>query len=103
VTPNIARWRQPPPSILWAVCGLVLVGYVALGVGTTFRIDDWDLITKRSLGDPMSLLRPFNGHWLTVPAVIFRLLFQVFGTSSYVPYLIVLITLHGAMQSYFFA
>jgi hypothetical protein len=90
------------PRAFLALCVVVFVGLVVLGFGTTFRSDEWEFITNRSLFDPVSLLRPFNGHWLTVPMVIYLALFQVFELRSYVPYLVVLVLLHVSMSVIFY-
>ncbi|GAC1663640.1 MAG: hypothetical protein NVS9B8_02990 [Candidatus Limnocylindrales bacterium] len=70
------------------------VTLLVLGSATTFRVDDWDLVANRSLGDFGSLLTPFNQQFIAVPAGIFRLIFAVVGLHSYLTYLAVLLAIH---------
>jgi hypothetical protein len=92
------RARAEPRSIrsLYAlVAAFAIAMWLVLGSGATFRVDDWDLIANRSLGDPGSLVRPYNEQFILVPAVLFRATFDVVGMHSYLPYLAVLLALHG--------
>jgi hypothetical protein len=52
-----------------------------------FFLDEWVFLVNRKLTEPSSLLEAHNGHWVTLPAVVYRLLFRVFGLRSYTPYL----------------
>ncbi|WP_127480268.1 hypothetical protein [Nocardioides pantholopis] len=58
--------------------------------------DDWDFLLRRGLtSDPeLSLLEPHNEHWSTVPIVLFRCLFVVFGLEHYLPYALMPIVAH---------
>jgi hypothetical protein len=78
-----------------AVVAVVVV--TALGFGSTFHSDEWEFIARRSLSDPSSLLRSYNEQWVTVPLVIYRLIFAFVGLHSYVPYLLVLAVLHACV------
>ena len=76
---------------------IVLAAFVVLlafARDTTFRYDDWDFVANRALGDLPSLLRPYNDEWITVPAIVYRLVFGWFGLSSYLPYLAVTVAAH---------
>ena len=85
--------RQLYPWI--AVLAIAILLWLARDM--TFRGDDWDLVARRSLLDPIGLMRPFNEQWVLVPAVIFRLIFTVIGMHSYLPYLLVLLLCHVAV------
>ncbi len=68
-------------------------GILWLGRGMTFFADEWAVIVER----PISLdnfLRPFNEHWLGVTTLVYRLLLERVGLTSYVPYLALLLALH---------
>ena len=52
-----------------------------------FFLDEWVFLVNRRVTEPSSLLDAHNGHWVTLPAVVYRLLFRVFGLRSYTPYL----------------
>jgi len=61
--------------------------------------DDWEFLLNRRLGhDPMNaLFYPHNEHWSTLPILVFRALFSVFGVKHYLPYALVVIGLHVAV------
>jgi hypothetical protein len=66
--------------------------------------DDWDFLLQRRLtGDAdLSLWTPHNEHWSTVPILLFRLLFGVFGISTYLPYALIAIGAHVAIWTIMF-
>jgi hypothetical protein len=68
--------------------GLVAAAPILLWWGRKqwFFLDEWSFLVDRHLTDLPSMLRAHNGHWVTVPAVLYRVLFQVFGLRSYFPY-----------------
>lgn len=62
-----------------------------------FFLDEWVFLVNRRLTEPSSLLEAHNGHWVTLPAVAYRLLFRVFGLRSYTPYLASAVIAHIAV------
>lgn len=84
----------------WVV-GLAVILVVGLpfllwmGRGLTFFSDEWAFIESRSLGDPGTWLPPHNEHWSTLPILLYRALVETIGITSYVPYLAVVVALHG--------
>ena len=67
---------------------------VLLGRGLTFFWDEWEFIQARSLSDPATWFVPHGEHWSTLPALLYRAVFDVAGLRTYVPYHAVLIGLH---------
>src|SRR5258705_8917409 len=61
----------------------------------TFFSDEWAFIETRALGDSGPRLPPHNEHWLALPVIAYRLLVETVGLRTYVPYLAVVIALHG--------
>ncbi len=59
-----------------------------------FAFDEWDFLSGRSAGSISSLLRPHNEHWSTLPILLWRALFHLFGLGSYTPYLLALLLAH---------
>lgn len=59
-----------------------------------FSQDEWDFLADRKAWDLGDLFRPHNEHWSTLPILAFRLLWALFGLRTYVPYLVVTVTLH---------
>src|SRR5437773_333619 len=81
------------------VFGMVLMGAfpLLLGLGHYhwFLLDEWDFLADRNGGDLGDLLRPHtNVHWSTLPIIVYRVLWRLFGLRTYVPYQVVLILLH---------
>ncbi len=71
-----------------AVAAVVLV---VLNQGQWFIGDEWTFIAQRKAGD---LLLPHNGHWTSLPLLVFRGINALFGLGSYRPYILVLIAVH---------
>jgi hypothetical protein len=59
-----------------------------------FWADDWDFLATRTGGNLGDLFRAHYQHWVTVPVLAYRLLWTLFGIRSYVPYQLLVITLH---------
>jgi hypothetical protein len=58
--------------------------------------DDFDFLLLRSLTltGPHGLLVPHNEHWSTLPIVLFRMSFAMFGMRHYLPYALLPIGFH---------
>jgi hypothetical protein len=82
----------------WRGFAIVATGAVLLilvaGRSASFYGDDWWYILGRSLGDPRTWFVAENEHWVTLHVIAYRLIFEVFGTGSYLPYLIALMIAH---------
>jgi hypothetical protein len=62
--------------------------------GRWFIADEWEFLAGRSAGNLNSLFRPYNVHWSTLPILYYRLLWQLVGIRSYLPYLASILVLH---------
>jgi hypothetical protein len=81
-----------------AVVGLLIVGPIvllALSLGMTFFADEWTFIRYRSLADPANWFVPHGEHWSTLPIIVYRSLFEIFGLRTYVPYIALVLLLHA--------
>jgi hypothetical protein len=67
---------------------------VRVGRYAWFSQDEWDFLADRSAGNLGDLFRPKNEHWTTLPILAFRLLWWLFGLHTYLPYLLLAVTLH---------
>jgi hypothetical protein len=68
-----------------------------LNLHSWFWGDEWDLI-RRSLHPSARLLfEPHNGHWSTIPLLLWMPLISTVGLHSYWPYLLPLILAHLAL------
>jgi hypothetical protein len=84
---------------MWIAWPLGILIVVVIGRHQWFIRDDWAFILTRQRmrevnGIDSMLLAPQDGHWMTWPILVFRLLHGTFGTGSYLPYLIVLWATH---------
>jgi hypothetical protein len=87
--------------------GLLFASSVVFAVGLLLRFahrlwffgDDWDFLLERGVaGKPeLGLFAPHNEHWSTVPILVFRGLFSVFGVRHYLPYAASAIALHAGI------
>ena len=73
-----------------------LVLWLAIGRREWFYHDDWDPLATRRAGNLGDLFRPHNGHWITLPILMYRLFFAVFGLRAYLPYRIVVLVAYLA-------
>jgi hypothetical protein len=61
-----------------------------------FSGDEWDFLVRRGVVGPheLGLFEPHNEHWSTLPILLYRALFSVFGVRTYFPYVLVLVVAH---------
>lgn len=76
----------------------VVGGYLALLAllrGTWFRGDDFEFLANRVGPDPrFSVWMPHNEHWSTGPILIWRAVYDLFGMTSVMPYLVLSVAAH---------
>ena len=86
--PRAARaLRTHAPELAFAavlVLGAALVLVETRGL--SFFADDWDFVVDRRGLSPDVLLRPHGPHLSLVPILVYKVLLQVFGGSSYLPF-----------------
>jgi hypothetical protein len=61
-----------------------------------FWVDEWAMLVDRGIvgHHQLGLWEPHNEHWSTIPVLIYRGLFAVFGVRTYLPYIVLVILLH---------
>lgn len=59
-----------------------------------FMGDDWGLLQERSLARPSDWWRPQNGHWSTVPVVVYQTLLHVVGLHHFLVFRTVVVLTH---------
>jgi len=91
---------EPPRGERWAARAFIGIGtlaslfYVVIGRRLWFVNDEWDFLAQRTIGSFRSLFDSHNGHWVTLPVIVYRVLWWVFGLRSYTPYQVWIIALH---------
>jgi hypothetical protein len=91
-----ATQREAPIAAFAAVEVFALVLWLAIGRREWFYHDDWDPLATRKAGDLGDLFRPHNGHWITLPTLMYRFFFTAFGLRAYMPYRIVVLVAYLA-------
>ena len=87
------RWPRARPDMPIVILGALAAAALAyLARSMTFWQDEWGFISFA--GGPLDLLRPQNEHWQTIPLLLYRATFTVFGLHSYLPYVAEVIALH---------
>jgi hypothetical protein len=95
-------WAATDDGARWAfraiLAGSVIVLYI-VGRNQWFIRDDWAFIFSRerlhqSSGLDDMLFVAQDGHWMTIPIVVYRIIKSIFGTGSYWPYLIPTMACH---------
>ncbi len=84
-----SRWAVVCLGVAVAVSGALLIG---LDSHLTFVADDWALVVKRRGWGAGDFLDPFHGSLIAGPAATYRLLREVFGFGSSLPYYVVAIS-----------
>lgn len=82
----------------WVFAGCVGVAaplvLFRLGNYRWFFSDDWSFLASGRLGSAKDLFQPHNAHWMTIPFIVYRLLWHVVGLKSYLPYQAVALAIH---------
>jgi hypothetical protein len=82
-----------------AVVALRLARHSWFGVDAVYYLTTRGPVPSANEG----LFRPYGGHWQTIPLLVYRLLFKVFGMESYLPYVAVALAVHLAITFVLFA
>ncbi len=92
--PPEARFRRSAfAAFLLAEIG-AFVFYFVISRPMWFYLDEWDFLADRTGGNLGDLFRAHNEHWVTLPVVVYRVLWWIFGLNTYRPYQIAIIVLH---------
>ena len=81
-------------GVFVAVIALAFVRYAVAGRKVWFFYDEWDFLANRTGGNLHDLFAPHYDHWTTLPILIYRFLWNVFGLRTYRPYQLLIIALH---------
>lgn len=83
-------WQRTPLPAPDIALGLVLIVGTVINLiktrGFSFFGDDWDFVAQRHGLSLDTLLLPHNPHLSLVPVVIYKVLLNVFGGSSFLPF-----------------
>jgi hypothetical protein len=88
------------PADRWAFIAFAAIAVVAiplllrLGHDRWFQYDDWDFLASRDAGSLHDLFEPHGPHWSTLPILVYRVEWYLFGLHSYWPYQLVCVLGH---------
>ena len=71
---------------LCALSVLAFTGVLYLVSYKNFYYDEWDFVSAYRPQQTTSILLPHNEHWSTIPILIWKLLFLLFGLRNHLPY-----------------
>ena len=98
---RLRKFAVHPATAAWAFALYVAGGglyYLVVQIpGRWFHADEWQALTAIGSGTIADLLDDHYQHWITLPLLVYRLLFQVFGLNSYAPYAAVALGFHLAV------
>src|SRR6185295_16411103 len=97
-----ARGQRPGWQLVWlaavALAAAALVSGLAilwLSRDFNFYFDEWSFIFSAPDWQLISYFQPHNEHPSMLPRLIYAVLLNTVGLRSYVPYMAVLLVLHG--------
>lgn len=85
---------------LWVMVVVAGAWLLFRGRNLWFGGDDWFILLDRSVrphAGQLGVFEPFNEHWTTLPILMFRGLYALFGISTYWPYYLLLVVVHLAI------
>jgi hypothetical protein len=89
-----AAWSAHGPLATFVVVLLgAFVLYMTVGRDYWFRADDWAFLIGKDGGSFQDLFREQHEHWNTVPIVVYRVWWHIFGLH-YTAYLLPVVLLH---------
>ena len=91
------RRADLPTRVLLVACAVYGTYLVWLSRHAWFWGDDWTFLFHKGTipGETQgTLMDPYNGHWSLAHGLTYRVLFELFGMKTYLPWLIVLIGFH---------
>ncbi len=94
-----ARWTSRDWARWTFLAYLVAAIPILLWMGDNrwFLGDEWSFLTAKSATDLGGLFAPHNQHWSTIPILIYRLMYTLFGLHEYWPYQLLVILAHLAI------
>src|SRR6478672_3023241 len=73
---------------------VALVFYMYISRPMWFFLDEWDFLANRTAFNVHDLFTPHNEHWVTLPVIVYRAMWFMFGLNTYRPYQFLIILLH---------
>jgi hypothetical protein len=82
--------RHKAPILVLSIAAVVSAALlISIDSHLTFVTDDWVLLVKRQGWGASYFLKPFHGNILVAPALVYKVMREVFGMGSATPYYVV--------------
>ena len=91
--------RRAPVAAFVGVQVYALWFWLHAGRAEWFYLDEWDFLARRKATHLGDLFRPHNEHWTTIPILVYRAFYWLFGLREYFPYRLVVVVLYLAAAS----
>jgi hypothetical protein len=88
---SLARW------VFRAYLLLAIPVLLAMGSSRWFLGDEWTFLSAKSVTSLHDLFEPHNQHWSTIPLIIYKAMYAMFGLHEYWPYQLLVILAHLAI------
>jgi len=96
-TTQPTRWSRRAPYLAFAAVQVyAFVFWLHAGRLEWFYLDEWDFLAQRKATNFGDLFRPHNEHWTTIPILVYRALYFLFGLRAYLPYRLVVVVMYLA-------
>ena len=100
---SAAAWSGWGPIALFAAVEVyAAVFWLHAGRREWFYLDEWDFLARRRASHLGDLFRAHNEHWVTIPVLVYRALYSMFGLRAYLPYRLVVLALYLAAAALLF-
>src|SRR5579864_1266074 len=80
--------------VLAGLSTLICAGVLYVTKYRSFFYDEWTFIVQRRGWEPEVFLFSHNGHWSTIPILVWKILFVTVGLRSHIPYEATLLIAH---------
>lgn len=82
--------RHKAPILVLSIAAVVSAALlISIDSHLTFVTDDWVLLVKRQGWGASYFLKPFHGNILVAPALVYKVMREIFGMGSATPYYVV--------------
>ena len=88
--------RRVPVAVFVAVLIYAAWFWLHAGRAEWFYLDEWDFLARRKASHIGDLFRPHNEHWTTIPILVYRAFYWLFGLRDYFPYRLVVLVCYLA-------
>lgn len=85
---------DPALAVFLGVEAVAGAFYLFIARHVWFFLDEWDFFVDRRATSAHDLFTSHNGHWVTLPIIVYRSLYWAVGLRSYLPYQLLIVGAH---------